>query len=672
MRMRVAGSMALILSVLAAAQRGAYGYSNFAVAVTSYDPGVGANSFYTDASAALGAPANLTAGDGTGGAVPVVPVYPTWMDAASNPQLVWLGYGGQITLQFDHPVTHDPANPYGRDLIVFGNAFFKAQSSWTNGDPNLSHLSTSLASLVHAQGGVLGVSPDNATWTEFSDTIQADGFAPTLGYVYDPVHPDASLRAGNLWWGAATNPTVPLDPNDPNLALASLAGKSVAQVAQAYGIMAGGTAVDISTLGVSSVSYVRIRNKYTSDNYPAPKVDAVAIVTPTQWNRPVSGGTINYSDKVNWSSQVVPDPRTPAAYFLGTISTPTTVNIDQPVTIALLKFDSLQGYTLSGTNSITLAPQMSGALPVAPGITVLSGSQVVQVPVVLGGATTVTVAAHSQLTLSGGIGGTGKLILLSGGAVVLGGTNTYGGGTEVDGGVLTFSTAGARPSGDVLTLGKSGSPAVGGIVVAGGEGANLDTYRSALAASFTRVGGNWVWTNGGSIGTNAATLGANEGIGYLTGAQYVALHPSISGIAAGDIVLKYTYLGDTTLKGYIDANDFAQLDAAWLKHIYNGGEGDPKAHWINGDFNYDGRIDGTDFAILDAAYAQQVGGLANDPFYGGNLAVLGPGYAEVVAGQLAAYGAVPEPGSLGILGVGVIGMLGSRRRTWRSFRDVPV
>ncbi|MCP4247435.1 MAG: hypothetical protein GY778_10345 [bacterium] len=48
-----------------------------------------------------------------------------------NSSLVSLGgFGGSITLAFDHTVFDDPANPFGLDAIVFGNA------QWVGGDPN--------------------------------------------------------------------------------------------------------------------------------------------------------------------------------------------------------------------------------------------------------------------------------------------------------------------------------------------------------------------------------------------------------------------------------------------------------------------------------------------------------------------------------------------------------
>ncbi len=51
--------------------------------------------------------------------------------AADNTSVVSLGgFGGSITLGFDHTVEDDPLNPLGMDAIVFGNAFY------AGGNPN--------------------------------------------------------------------------------------------------------------------------------------------------------------------------------------------------------------------------------------------------------------------------------------------------------------------------------------------------------------------------------------------------------------------------------------------------------------------------------------------------------------------------------------------------------
>jgi hypothetical protein len=67
-------------------------------------------------------------------------------------------------------------------------------------------------------------------------------------------------------------------------------------------------------------------------------------------------------------------------------------------------------------------------------------------------------------------------------------------------------------------------------------------------------------------------------------------------VTATDVLVKYTYLGDTTLKGYVDAADLANLLAGM-----NGG----LAGWVNGDTNYDGAVDATDLSNLLASLAGQ-------------------------------------------------------------------
>ena len=129
-------------------------------------------------------------------------------------------------------------------------------------------------------------------------------------------------------------------------------------------------------------------------------------------------------------------------------------------------------------------------------------------------------------------------------------------------------------------------------------------------------------------------------------------------------MVKFTYLGDANLDGIIDAVDFAQLDASWLRDASTGHTGTGFT-WLQGDNNYDGVINATDFANLDAAYtASQLGGnLAADPFLVGNAALLNlsvADYTSMVSGQLASN-AVPEPTSIALLGLGAVALLRRRR-----------
>src|SRR6185369_8924378 len=85
--------------------------AQFASAVVSYDHGTGFAANFTNASAALGAP---TSGSS------VTPFAPPF----STSQIVSIGAGGSLTLQLSTPIVNNPANPFGIDLLIFGNSFF--------------------------------------------------------------------------------------------------------------------------------------------------------------------------------------------------------------------------------------------------------------------------------------------------------------------------------------------------------------------------------------------------------------------------------------------------------------------------------------------------------------------------------------------------------------------
>src|SRR5437868_1271417 len=89
--------------------------AQFASGVVSYNPGTGFSPNFTNSSAALGASASGS------GITPFAPPF-------SASQLVSIGAGGSLTLQFNTPIINNPANPFGIDLMVFGNSFFVVTS----------------------------------------------------------------------------------------------------------------------------------------------------------------------------------------------------------------------------------------------------------------------------------------------------------------------------------------------------------------------------------------------------------------------------------------------------------------------------------------------------------------------------------------------------------------
>ncbi len=283
----------------------AYTYSptDFAVELVAYEPGTAA-AFVTPTTA-LGRPTVDSLGDGwfinPAEPAPIVPFYPAWRDT----ELVRIGHEGHLIVQFEKPVEDHPDNPFGLDLIVFGNAFqtYDATNGWVNRDPDdVTSLSPGSGSV---EPGTVSVSQDGQVWYAITNEGDpndpgppytaydpadpakryADAFAPTLGRVYDPDdphRPDADWD-WNHWWAEPTDPTLPLDPARDFAAYGGLTAK---EIAEDYGESAGGTGFDVGWLDLPTdpetgrkwFRYVRVDNFRTEG--PTPEVDAFADVAP--------------------------------------------------------------------------------------------------------------------------------------------------------------------------------------------------------------------------------------------------------------------------------------------------------------------------------------------------------------------------------------------------------
>jgi len=167
--------------------------------VVSYDPGTeGVNTNYTDPNSALGEPSRFT-----GDNAPF-----SGFDSAVSPfngafnvdQIVTIGGGGMLVLGFDEPVTNDAANPFGIDLLIFGNASY-LDTDYPNGQLGSPALFT-------AEGGIVELSANGVDWFIVSG-VEADSAFPTLGYsdLLDPFSPVAG--------SVLTDFTKPVDPSFP-------------------------------------------------------------------------------------------------------------------------------------------------------------------------------------------------------------------------------------------------------------------------------------------------------------------------------------------------------------------------------------------------------------------------------------------------------------------------
>ena len=204
--------------------------SSFATEVVSYTAGTNATAGYTDPNVALGSPGRSTgSGPFDGDITPFNAAY-----AASD--VVSIGAGGSLVVRFDHPILDDAANPYGVDLLVFGNAFLGIDFDTGLGDGN-----------VFGEPGHIAVSQDGVTWLDVSG-VYADALFPTLAY-QDPTGPFSS---------GGTIPTSYTQAVNPALTGADFAGKTTAEIAALYGGSGGGAGIDLGVLGLPWIEYVRV------------------------------------------------------------------------------------------------------------------------------------------------------------------------------------------------------------------------------------------------------------------------------------------------------------------------------------------------------------------------------------------------------------------------------
>ena len=79
--------------------------------------------------------------------------------------------------------------------------------------------------------------------------------------------------------------------------------------------------------------------------------------------------------------------------------------------------------------------------------------------------------------------------------------------------------------------------------------------------------------------------------------------------ATTDLLIKYTYYGDTNLDGKTDASDYSVLDSSYLSDK-SFPASNPVTGWSNGDFNYDSKINGSDYTLIDNTFNTQGATLA--------------------------------------------------------------
>jgi autotransporter-associated beta strand protein len=250
------------------------------------------------------------------------------------------------------------------------------------------------------------------------------------------------------------------------------------------------------------------------------------------------------------------------------------------------------------------------------------------------------------------------------GTATIGGTQNWAVGSTFTNaaGLATFTTdAGATPPGN-LTVNMAGGVVAlatpqhwANLTIAPG---NTQVYAGQLdiennhvildytgsdpissIAAYVKAGFDGGLWNGPGIISSAAQANPQYGVGYADGADGV-----VAGLGSGEIEIKYTLLGDADLNGVVNGIDFGILAAEFNKSVTG---------WDQGDFDYNGIVNGLDFTAL----AQNFNLGASGANAASDWAAL-----ETFASANGLLADLPEPGCVGLLGVGVWGLVVRRRR----------
>jgi len=232
----------------------------YADRVISYTAGAGVSASYQNASVTLRSPERIT-GEFFAFPTVVTPFNPPF----APDEIAGIGAGGSLVVAFDEPVMDDPANPFGLDLLVFGNAFYNDRA-YPNGRAS--------GVISASSSGTLEVSQDGIAWFTIPNAYP-DNLFPTLAYS------DLTESQTDVPGNVPSDFTKPVDPSFNAI------GTSYLQLLAAYNGSGGGTGVDISSSGLAFISFVRVSNSLGqleidgfSDVSPVPGPTAFCLIFP--------------------------------------------------------------------------------------------------------------------------------------------------------------------------------------------------------------------------------------------------------------------------------------------------------------------------------------------------------------------------------------------------------
>jgi len=223
-------------------------------------------------------------------------------------------------------------------------------------------------------------------------------------------------------------------------------------------------------------------------------------------------------------------------------------------------------------------------------------------------------------------------------------------------GVVTIGTASAPTNRTVLATSALNITSGGTLDLKNNDlivhGGTPTTIFGQIQQGFNAGGAAW---SGSGITSSAAAGSSNTALAmeWNNDGSGNTLTTSFDGqtVSNTDVLVKYTYYGDTNLSGVVNSSDYIAIDNGFNNQLTG---------WNNGDFNYDGVVDGDDYTLIDNAYNSQ-GGVS--------LAAVSTQPTEMIAtdtAQTAESAAVPEPVTFSLLMIAGSSLLRRRRRTSRA------
>jgi uncharacterized delta-60 repeat protein len=129
------------------------------------------------------------------------------------------------------------------------------------------------------------------------------------------------------------------------------------------------------------------------------------------------------------------------------------------------------------------------------------------------------------------------------------------------------------------------------VVRNGGEAVVVPLLASAYGT------GGWNGANGITSSNAAADPFGLTGVGYVSNAQLnKTSFGGVTGLTSTDVLVKYTYYGDSDLSGHVNLDDFT---------LFLGGYKNSANTWFKGNFNYNGLVTLDDFGLFLAGYQGQ-------------------------------------------------------------------